>query len=206
MKINGNDLILFGLCFGIASTIILGKGYIFTDVNAIQDESTSYFGANPYAIRNKIIQKYEGMIGFVLVVPFAMLQLIGIYLSVRNPKDEAVLLPSFLNLAFLILLTICIIWGSSLISNAIAKQKYIVTLKSLLREGFIKTEDVLTHNGMYSNEQIQNQQITTETRGKRLEDIKERLKNWEKLFNFKRIPKETDTEYFFRLKEYLNSY
>lgn len=65
MKMNGNDLILLGLCFGIASTIILGKGYIFKNIDAIQDESASYFGANPFAIRNKIIQKWEEFRGLI---------------------------------------------------------------------------------------------------------------------------------------------
>jgi len=55
MNIRGSGLILFGLCFGIASTIILGKGYIFKDISTIQNESKSYYGTDPYAMRNKII-------------------------------------------------------------------------------------------------------------------------------------------------------
>jgi hypothetical protein len=206
MKINGNDLILLGLCFGIASTIILSKGYIFKDIDAIRDESASYFGANPYAVRNKIIQKWEGVVGFSLIIPFLIFQLLGIYLSVLKPKNESILLGSPVNLIFLILLTTCIIWGSSLISGTIARHKYIPILKGFLKEGFSQTEFVLKNDGLYDKEQNRSQEINREIRDKRLADMEERLVNWERLFNFKRLSKETDIDYFLRLKEYLDNY
>lgn len=201
MKISGNDLILLGLCFGIASTIILGKGYIFKDIGAIQDESRSYYGANPYAVRNKIIQKWEGALGFMLIVPFAILQLLGLYLNVAKPKIESILLNPSYNLILLVLVTICLIWGSNLIAGSIAKNKYITVLKGLLSEGFAQTEYVLTNDGVYEKEQDRSQSITREIKDKRLSDMRSRLENWERLFNFKRKSNESDIDYFFRLKK-----
>lgn len=206
MKMNGNDLILLGLCFGIASTILLGKGYIFKDTDAIRDESASYFGTNPYAVRNKVIQKWEGVMGFVLIIPFLLFQLFGIYLSVLKPKNESILLGSPANLVFLVLLVICIIWGSNLITGTIAKQKYISILRDFLQEGFSQTEFVLKNDGLYDKEQNRSQEINREIRDKRLADMKNRLKNWERLFNFKRLPNEADINYFLRLKQYLSNY
>lgn len=49
------------------------------------------------------------------------------------------------------------------------------------------------------------QSITREMRDKRLSDMRSRLENWERLFNFKRKSNESDTDYFFRLKKYLQS-
>jgi len=206
MKISGNDLILLGLCFGIASTIILGKGYIFKDIGAIQDESRSYYGANPYAVRNKIIQKWEGTLGFMFIAPFAILQLLGLYLNVAKPKVEAILLNPLYNLILLVLLTVCLIWGSNLIAGSIAKGKYITVLKGLLSEGFTQTEYVLTNNGIYEKEKERSQSITREMKDKRLLDMRSRLENWERLFSFKRKSNESDTDYFFRLKKYLQNY
>jgi len=206
MKISENDLILLGLCFGIASTIILGKGYIFKDISAIQDESKSYYGTNPYAVRNKIIQKWEGTLGFILIAPFAVLQLLGLYLNVAKPKVESILLNPSYNLIILVLLTICLIWGSNLIAGSIAKDKHISVLKELLREGFTQTEYVLKNDGIYEKEQDRSQSITQEIRDKRLLDMRGRLENWERLFNFKRKLNETDIDYFFRLKKYVQSH
>ena len=206
MEISGNDLILLGVCFGVASTLILGKGYIFKDINAIRDESATYFGANPYAVRNKIIQKWEGVIGSLLIIPFVIFQLIGIYLNVSKPENESILLREPINLISLILLTICIIWGSNLLSDTIAKRKYIPVLKGFLKEGFLQAESVLKNDGLYDNEQKLNQEINRKTRDKRLKDMKERLINWERLFNFKRLSKEVDIDYFSRLRKYLDSY
>lgn len=206
MKISGNDLILLGLCFGIASTIILGKGYIFKDISVIQDESRSYYGANPYAVRNKIIQKWEGTLGFILVAPFAILQLLGLYLNVAKPKVESILLNPSYNLIFLVVLTICLIWGSNLIAGSIAKDKYISVLKELLNEGFTQTEYVLKNDGIYEKEQDRSQSITREIKDKRLSDMRGRLENWERLFNFKRKLNEKDIDYFFRLKKYVQSH
>ena len=196
MKISGNDLILLGLCFGIASTIILSKGYIFKDISAIQDESMSYLGANPYAVRNKIIQKWEGTLGFILIMPFAVLQLIGLYLNEVKPKVESILLNPSSNLIFLVLLTICLIWGSNLIAGPIAKNKYIPTLKELLSESFTQTEYVLKNDGLYKKEHNQSQNIS----------MHDRLENWERLFNFRRKLNETDIEYFLKLKEYMQNW
>lgn len=206
MKISGNDLILLGLCFGIASTIILSKGYIFKDISSIQDESKSYFGANPYAVRNKIIQKWEGTLGFILIVPCAVSQLIGLYLNVVKPKVESILLNPSYNLIFLVLLTICLIWGSNLITGSIAKNKYILVLKGLLSESFTQTEYVLKNNGLYEKEHNQDQNISREIRDKRLSDMHDRLENWERLFNFRRKLNEKDIEYFLRLKEYTQNW
>lgn len=206
MKVNGNDLILLGLCFGIASTIILGKGYIFKDIDAIQDDSASYFGTNPYAVKNKVIQKWEGAMGFILLIPFLLLQLFGIYQNVLKPKNESILLGSPNNLIFLILLAICIIWSSNLIACTIAKQKYIPILRDLLQEAISQTDFVLKNDGLYDKEKNQNQEINREIRDKRLVDMKNRLRNWERLFNFKRFPNEADIDYLLRLKQYLSNY
>lgn len=204
MKISGNDLILLGLCFGIASALILGKGYVFKDIDAILDESTSYYGKNPHVVRNRIIQKWEGIAGVVLIIPFAILQLLGIYLNVAKPKIESILLNPLYNLIFLILFTLCLIWGSNLISSSIAKQKYTPVLRDLVKEGFLQTEYVLKNDGLYEEEQNRSQDISREVRDKRLADMQRRLKNWERLFNFKRKPNEPDIDYFLRLKRNLN--
>lgn len=206
MKINGNDLILLGLCFGIASTIILGKGYVFKDISAIQDESRSYYGVNPYAVRNKIIQKWEGIVGFILIIPFALFQLCGLYLNVARPKTESIFLNPPYNIAFLILLTICLIWGSNLLATSFAKPRYISALREFLTEGLIQTEYVLRNDGLYEKEKDRSESINREIRDKRLADMRERLNNWERLFNFKRKPRESDVEYFLRLREYLQNY
>jgi len=39
MRLNGNDLVSLGLCFGVAGALILAKGYIFTTPVSIKDES-----------------------------------------------------------------------------------------------------------------------------------------------------------------------
>jgi len=206
MKISGNDLILLGLCFGIASTIILGKGYIFKDISAIQDESKSYYGTNPYAVRNKIIQKWEGTLGIILIVPFAVLQLLGLYLNVFKPEVASILLNPLYNLILLLLLTICLIWGSNLISGSIARDKYVFVLKELQREGFAQTEYVLRNDGIYEKEKDRSQGVTREVRDKRLSDMCGRLKDFERLFSLKRKSDETDIDYFFRLKKYVQNY
>jgi hypothetical protein len=206
MKINGNDLILLGLCFGIAGTIILGKGYVFKKISDIEDESASYYGANPYAVRNRIIQKWEGITGLILIVPSAILQLLGIYYNFACPKTESLFLSPPYNLILLVLLTICIFWSSNLIASFIAKQNYIPVLRSSLEEGFKQTEYVLRNDGIYENERERSNDIKRDARDKRLADMQGRLKNWERLFNFNRKDKENNLEYFCRLKEYLEKY
>ncbi|MCX5697396.1 MAG: hypothetical protein NTU54_05470 [Candidatus Omnitrophica bacterium] len=201
MKINGSDLILLSLCFGIAGTLILGKGYIFSGVKDIKNESQAYFGSNPFAIKNKIIQKNEGVGGLLLLVISILLQLLSSFLNNTQPKSESIFLSPPYNFFFLVLFTICLTWGCNIIFDSVAKQDYMKVLREMLQEVFTQTEYTLKNDGLYNEDDKQfAQNIPRETRNQRLKQMNERLGHWEDLFSFKRKSNESDLLYFLRLK------
>ncbi len=205
IRINGNDLILLGLCFGIAGTLLLAKGYIFQSPGAIQDESAAYYGANPFAIRNKIIQRYEGISGWLLVLPAALLQLAGIFINLRYPDSDPLLAGSMPNLFFLVLFSAVLFWGTNIAAGGAAKSNYMPQLKAMQMEAMNQAESVFKNDGLYREDIGIRVEIERETRDARLRQMKQRLGTWERLFQRPRKSHETDVEYLERLKIYLDS-
>lgn len=206
MKICGNDLILLGLSIAIAGTLILAKGYVFKSSAAIRDESASYFGANPFKVKNKIIQKWEGIGGLILILPAGLLQLIGVFLNLSNQKTESIFIKPLSNLIFLLLLSVVLVWGMNIITSVVAKSKYIPELKTMLKEAMDQTDSVLRNDGLYANEAGKNIDVKRDTRDARLQSMDERLNTWERLFSFPKKKDESGIDYFARLNNYLKPY
>lgn len=206
MRINGNDLILLGLCFGLAGALILAKGYIFQDMGAIRDEAASYYGANPFAVRNKITQRYEGISGALLMLPAVLLQVIGVFLNLRGHQPEPIFASSVANLLFLALFSVVLIWGTNIASGAFARARYIPELRLLQKEAMEQAEVVLDRDGLYQNEVGKELNVPRDTRDTRLTQMKQRLEVWQRLFQFPRARLESDTEYLGRLRSYLDRY
>lgn len=206
IRINGNDLVLLGLSIGIAGTLILAKGYVFKSPRAIMDESASYFGANPFAVKNKVVQKWEGVGGIILLLPATILQLLGVFFNLTGQKAEPVFTTPLSNLIFLLLLSVVLMWGTNIVSGFVARNKAFPELKKMLAEAMEQTETVLNSDGLYAKEVGKNIEVNRETRDTRLRSIRERLDTWERLFAFQRRKDEKDHGYLQRLKTYLETY
>ena len=206
MKICGNDLILLGLSIAIAGTLILAKGYVFKSPAVIRDESASYFGANPFKVKNKIIQKWEAIGGLILILPAGILQLIGVFLNLTNQKTESIFTKPLSNLIFLLLLSVVLVWGMVITIGFVAKGKYMPELKTMLKEAMEQTDTVLRNDGLYVNEVEKDIDVKRDTRNARLQSMDEKLNRWKRLFGFPKKKNETSIDYFVRLKNYLDPY
>jgi len=100
------------------------------------------------------------------------------------------------------------VWGTIIATGVIAKNCYMPELKVNQCESMEQAEAVLKSGGLYANEVGEGAatNVPIETRNSRLQQMRERLEKWERLFLFTRGPHESDIGYLLRLKKSLNSF
>ena len=106
---SGSDLILASVTFGFLATLIWAKGFVIKDINVTLEETAAYYGHNPFLIKSTIIEQVMVLISIVSGAIFAILAIVGNYMSARNFGANSFFMSSNKHLALYFILSTVLI-------------------------------------------------------------------------------------------------
>jgi len=195
MKIGSGDLAAVGLCLAIAGTFLLAKSIISKDISMIDKETGTYYGQNIFQLKSAIFQKHESITGGLYLILGFLCNLVSIFIAQKNGAKNNILLYSYWNTIFFIIVSILLIWVGYSVARKISLNKYFPIVKTSERISVLnKFLFVLEHDGWYPEEYERREELNLNSN-----DFRSRIEQAERIFVnfglFLDIKKQPDESY-----------
>ncbi|MFQ5804437.1 MAG: hypothetical protein ACE5JQ_16225 [Candidatus Methylomirabilales bacterium] len=204
MTFDGYDLNMVGVVLAAGSALLLAKAYLFPSFP--EESAATIFKANPFQIRNGIIQRREATAGAIWLMGSLLAFLTG-YAWTAYGGEIGFLLGPFGDALLVLAVGIAAWCGTIGTTNCRSRRAYLPRMIQMLREGFEQDSFVIAHGGLYQNEIEARDAVSPSpaVREKRLESATRHLDQIGKLIDIPRRKWETDSEYVERLRPFFES-
>jgi len=195
----GFDLLILGAVLGVGGSVLLGKSNLAPSYP--DDLASTFWGSNPFQLRNLIKQRYDAIAGAIWLGLSLLALASGTIWATANtslgPFSDLVI-----HTLVLLLVGSCGVWGTIVFSNRISRKIYLPQMIAMQREVFEQAWSVIENDGLYKTEVQQSATISPEVRRQRRTDATRQLNQIGKLIDLPRKPNESDNEYLRRIEPF----
>ncbi len=204
MRFDGYDLNMAGVVLAAGSTLLFVKAYLFPSFP--EQSATTFLGANPFQVRNAIVQRRETTAGAAWLVASLLAFLLG-YAWIAHGGEIGFLFGPFLDALLVLAVGVIALWITVAITKRLSRRAYLPRMIEMQRELFEHASFVISHGGLYRQEvEVKDAaQPSAGTRQKRLADASESLDQIGKLTDIPQRLGEADSEYLWRLRRLFQS-
>ena len=205
MRFSGNDFMVLGMCLAMAGSFIMAKGILSKDMFLTLKESGTYFNQNMFQVKGSIFQKHEAIIGGLYLFVGFLLNLIGIFVGVKNKNESDVFLYSYWNIVCFLMFTFLLIWAGLSISNKISQSHYTPLVKTGEHLNTLKWAIfILENEGWYQEDYPKKGQLnmSKEVLGGHITQANDIFTNMGLWVDIRRSQEESDTVFASRVLDY----
>ena len=195
----GFDLLMAGAALGVGGALLLAKSNLAPSYP--NELAATFFGSNPFQIRNLICQRFETISGALWLALSFMALAAGT--AIASPTIEGGRWNRFgIHILGVIVLFSVLWWVTLWITKIISRRKYLPEMIEMQRDVFEQAESVIENNGLYRNEIQQKAVIDQTTREQRALGGTSQLNQIGKLSDVIRRTNESDCDYLQRIQPF----
>jgi hypothetical protein len=198
------QFLIVGAVLAAGSALFFAKAYLFPSFP--YETARTFLGANPFQVRNGIIQRHEAIAGVIWLIGGLVAVLIGTVQTVVGGKIHYLIGP-WSDMVILLAGGVVLRLSAVAITKWLSRRAYLPRMIEMQRELFDRDSFTIAHGGLYrDNVEVKGAvQPSAAILQERLADASRRLDQIGKLTDVPRRAGEADDQYVERLRPLFQS-